>query len=201
MELYLLRHGKSLANERQLVCGSSDYPLSQEGSEQAQKVCETLKNIPFTHIYSSPLSRAVNTIAGLACTHKIRLEDELKELNTGDVSHITLSELWERDARFRQPWLSPDLRYPGGETFREMIARITGWYRNNETRWSDDDRVLIAGHEGTLRSIYLYLMSLDISLYPDFPISNCDYLYFKISSRNVMEYKHIKLAAIEGEVT
>ncbi|MFP1829787.1 histidine phosphatase family protein [Lonsdalea quercina] len=200
MELYLLRHGKSLANEQQLVCGSSDYPLSPEGREQAQRVCEMLKNIPFTRIYSSSLSRAVNTIAGLACGNRVKLEDELKELNTGDVSHITLSELWEHDARFRQPWLSPDLRYPGGETFREMIVRITGWYGKNASGWSDDERVLIAGHEGTLRSIYLYLMSLDISLYPDFPISNCDYLYFKISHRKVFEFKHVALAGLKGEV-
>lgn len=28
MEIYLLRHGMSLTNEQQLVCSSSDYPLS-----------------------------------------------------------------------------------------------------------------------------------------------------------------------------
>lgn|SRR5471030_1047930 len=200
MELYLLRHGTSLANERQLVCGSSDYPLSSKGVEQASRVCEELKHIPFSRIYSSPLSRAINTITGLGGDVVVSIEDQIKELNTGDVSHITLPELWASDERFRQPWLSADLRYPGGETFREMIARISQWYSNHMNGWSDDEKILIVGHEGTLRSIYLYLMSLDVANYPNFPIGNCDYLYFEISREKVLRYEHIKLKNVEGEV-
>lgn len=199
MEIYLLRHGTSLANEKQLVCGSSDYALSGKGIEQASRVCQELRKIPFTRIYSSPLSRAINTIAELKSPVIVNIEDQVKELNTGDVSHITLPELWSRDERYRQPWLSPDLRYPGGETFREMVTRISEWYNTRATYWSDSDKILIVGHEGTLRSIYLNLMHLELADYPDFPIGNCDCLYFEKSDNKVIRFEHIKLKGTEGE--
>ncbi|WP_081979790.1 histidine phosphatase family protein [Dickeya chrysanthemi] len=200
MELYLLRHGMSIANERNLVCGSSDYPLSIRGVEQASKVCKELENIAFSRVYSSPLSRAINTIAKLNNIKAPSIEEEIKELNTGDVSHITLNELWSTDERFRKPWLFPDLRYPGGETFQEMVTRISGWYHRKSSDWQDNERVLVVGHEGTLRSIYLYLMGLDISNYPDFPIGNCDYLFFKLNHASVLCYEQIKLEYLGGEV-
>ena len=36
MYLYLVRHGQSAGNERQLFFGSSDHPLTQLGREQAR---------------------------------------------------------------------------------------------------------------------------------------------------------------------
>ncbi|UJR63069.1 histidine phosphatase family protein [Dickeya zeae] len=200
MELYLLRHGMSIANEKKLVCGASDYPLSSRGIEQASKICKELGGVTFSRVYSSPLSRAVNTIANLRNIKTINIEEDIKELNTGDVSHITLSELWSTDERFRKPWLFPDLRYPGGETFREMVTRISGWYHRKSGDWLDNERVLIVGHEGTLRSIYLNLMGLNISNYPDFPIGNCDYLFFKLTNASILCHKHIKLDNLDGEV-
>jgi broad specificity phosphatase PhoE len=198
MELYLLRHGTSVANERQLVCGASDYPLSDKGIEQAKKVSKYLSDISFSHIYTSPLSRAINTIAGMKKGVIPRVEDRLKELNTGDVSDITLPELWAHDPRFRKPWLSPDMHYPNGESFREMITRIVTWFVEHVSVWTDNDRVLIVGHEGTLRSIYLYLMNLDIADYPDFPIGNCDHLYFKLNQGKALFHSHVKLIDHEG---
>lgn len=200
MELYLLRHGSSLANEEKLVCGSCDYALSRKGIEQASNVCKELRKIPFTRIYSSPLSRAVNTIAELNSHITVSIQEQIKELNTGDVSHITLPELWSSDERYRKPWLYPDMRYPGGETFREMITRITNWYIFHAECWSDDDKILIVGHEGTLRTIYLNIMGLELIDYPDFIIGNCDYLYFESIDSKLNRFEHIKLNEKEGEI-
>lgn len=197
LELYLLRHGASTANERRLVCGSEDFPLSQTGLEQANKVCRHLERIPFTRIYTSSLSRARNTIAQLAngaCP--ICVEQELVELNTGAVSHLTLDTLWGRDARYQRPWLHPDLRYPEGECFREMVSRITGWYDRESPEWERDETVLIVGHEGTLRSILLRLLERELSDYPDFPIGNCDLLHITLVPGNAMTYRHIPLTSL-----
>lgn len=198
MELYLLRHGASLANERMLVCGSSDYPLSERGLVQAAIARKKLESIPFDRIYSSSLSRAIDTIAGVNQRAHVLIEEQIKELNTGDVSHITLPELWASDERFRRPWRSPDLRYPGGETFREMVDRISSWFERHSRSWGNEERVLVVGHEGTLRVIYLRLMGLALDDYPDFPIGNCDHLYFELSGGRVLQFRHVALAEQEG---
>ncbi|WP_322015050.1 histidine phosphatase family protein [Paraburkholderia sp. J12] len=197
MELYLLRHGASTANERRLVCGAEDFPLSQTGLAQAARVCRHLEQIPFTRIFTSSLSRARNTVAPLVKeADRIRVEQELVELNTGSYSHLTLDVLWERDPRYQRPWLQPDLRYPGGECFSEMVSRITGWYDRESRNWEPDETVLIVGHEGTLRSILLRLLGGELSAYPDFPIGNCDLLHATIVPGHTVTYRHIPLTSL-----
>ena len=196
MEIYLLRHGVSTANERQLVCGASDYPLSEKGSQQAIDICVRLSEISFDRIYTSSLSRARSTIQYLNGSISKVVVDEIKELNTGTVSHLTLEDLWAFDIRYMRPWLTPNLRYPGGETFNEMVSRITQWYNKEVECWSDCEKILIVGHEGTLRSIYLKIFNLEMEKYPDFKIGNCDYLYFNILAGQLCDYKHIKFSDI-----
>lgn len=198
LEIYLLRHGASTANEKMLVCGASDYPLSYKGIAQARQVSEHLSTIPFNFIYASPLSRVQKTICELKEEIQIETFDELKELNTGTVSHITLPELWKRDHRYRQPWLYPSMRYPDGETFEEMTLRIINWYKGQKSRWTAGNKVLIAGHEGTLRSIYMHLFQLELKNYPNFPIGNCDYLKFEIENDVVSTYTHRRLENTQG---
>ncbi len=200
MDLYLLRHGRSIANEQKLVCGCLDYPLSEMGETQARKVCLHLNRIAFTRIYSSSLSRAIQTIAALEDIALASIEPSLVELNTGELSHMTLEELWARDDRYRKPWLYPDLEYPGGERFHEMVKRISAWYTTTSSQWSDDDVVLIVGHEGTLRSIYSVLLDLDLECYPDFAIGNCDYFHFEIKSGDVVRHKLVPLSSLSGEL-
>jgi broad specificity phosphatase PhoE len=196
MEIYLLRHGTSTANERQLVCGASDYPLSEKGNEQAIDICVHLNKIPFDRIYTSSLSRAKNTIKYLDSNRHPIIVDEIKELNTGVVSHMALNDLWLSDIRYMRPWLTPNLRYPGGETFNEMVTRITQWYDKEIEFWSDNEKILIVGHEGTLRSIYLKIFNLEVKSYPAFKIGNCDYLYFNVSAGQLSDYRHIKFFGI-----
>jgi broad specificity phosphatase PhoE len=197
MEIYLLRHGTSTANERQLVCGASDYPLSEKGNRQAIEICAHLDRIVFNRIYTSPLTRAKNTISSLNANVVPVLVEEIKELDTGDVSHITLDELWASDIRYKRPWLTPELRYPGGENFNEMIARITRWYEEQLKIWTFDEKILIVGHEGTLRSIYMKIMRFSINNYPEFAIDNCDYLHFKNVSGSSFEVDHVKFMDVK----
>lgn len=62
-DLYLLRHGQTLFNSKQLISGWSDSPLTATGIEQAKRAAAFLHNrhITFDHAYSSDLSRAVTT--------------------------------------------------------------------------------------------------------------------------------------------
>lgn len=201
MEIYVLRHGESTANIKNLVCGCSDFPLSDKGNMQSHKICNHLDNINFTYIYSSSLSRAINTINKLKNPSKIQIEPQIKELDTGSVSSLSLPELWEKDNRFRKPWLFPNLRYPGGETFNEMFTRISSWFDVTRKSWFENDIILIVGHEGTLRTIYSNMMNINILSYPDFPIRNCDYLHFKTTSNNKFIFEHVEFKNIPGDMS
>ena len=194
MNIYLLRHGSTLANEKRLVCGSVDFPLSETGLKQAELACRRLNGIAFTRIYTSSLSRAKSTIDKLSRTVPVQVESEIVELDTGDASHLTFEELWEIDERYRSPWLYPYLRYPNGECFEDMVTRITAWFERTSREWARGEVILIVGHEGTLRSIFVKLFNLSISQYPVFPIGNCDYLHIRVGLDRNIHYNHVALS-------
>ena len=48
MTIYLIRHGKTEANEKRLYCGSTDLPLSEAGREELRNLSYNIKNIMFS---------------------------------------------------------------------------------------------------------------------------------------------------------
>ena len=61
MKLYVTRHGQTLWNRQDLVCGISDIQLSPEGIRQAEELALILDKYSIDLIYSSPLQRAYRT--------------------------------------------------------------------------------------------------------------------------------------------
>jgi broad specificity phosphatase PhoE len=191
MNIYLLRHGISVSNEKRIVCGASDYPLSTRGLAQAVAVCAELDKQTFSRIYCSPLQRAQQTIAHLIQQLVVTSVPALVELDTGDVSHITVAELYAHSPRYQYQGLSPDLKYPGGECLNDMMARVTGWFDQEKKNWADDENILIAGHEGTVCALLHSLLDLDISNYPTFAIGNCDYVHIHVALDGQTRYRFV----------
>lgn len=61
MDLYLVRHGQSVPNATRRHSGWSMMPLTEKGFDDARRAGEIIKDIPFDRIYSSDLTRAVQT--------------------------------------------------------------------------------------------------------------------------------------------
>lgn len=61
MDLYLVRHGQSVPNFEKRHSGWSMMPLTEKGFDDARRAGEMLKGIPFDRVYSSDLTRAVQT--------------------------------------------------------------------------------------------------------------------------------------------
>ena len=59
--IYIIRHGKTELNKAKVLQGRSDFPLNEEGIRQAEEAAARLGDVTFAHVYSSPLSRAVQT--------------------------------------------------------------------------------------------------------------------------------------------
>jgi len=72
-KLILLRHGKSVWNEKNIFTGWVDIPLSAAGIHQALDAGERLKDVPIDLIFSSQLVRAKMT-ALLAMLHHSSLK-------------------------------------------------------------------------------------------------------------------------------
>jgi broad specificity phosphatase PhoE len=119
-ELVLARHGETEWSKSGRHTGRTDIPLTDEGRVQAELLGTSLAGIQFECVYTSPLSRAVDTcrLAGFEGAAKVR--DELLEWDYGEYEGRTTQEI-----RAERPgWLLWRDGNPGGETAADVGARV-----------------------------------------------------------------------------
>ena len=61
MKLFLVRHGETTANLNRIYAGQSDVKLTDLGRKQAESIRPILAPFTFDKVYSSDLSRAIDT--------------------------------------------------------------------------------------------------------------------------------------------
>ncbi|KAH9503685.1 hypothetical protein Btru_067153 [Bulinus truncatus] len=62
----LVRHGETLENREKILQGQTDTHLSDLGKKQAKLVGLRLRDVKFSHMFSSDLSRAAETARAIA---------------------------------------------------------------------------------------------------------------------------------------
>lgn len=122
----LVRHGVTPTTGRVLPGRAPGLHLSEEGRRQAAEVAEVLVGLKPAALYSSPLERARETAApteavtGLpASVDEGLLEGDVGAWTGAEIATVSRTKEWQAVQR------SPaTFRFPGGESFVEMQARI-----------------------------------------------------------------------------
>ncbi|KAK5175201.1 uncharacterized protein LTR77_000338 [Saxophila tyrrhenica] len=89
MKLYFIRHGETVDNVAGLYAGTKDSQLTNHGVEQTHRLGAHFArhNVRFTHIFSSPLSRAYRTAEAVRKAQR----------GNGGLEVVKVPELIERD--------------------------------------------------------------------------------------------------------
>lgn len=125
-------HSTSEDNEAGIMTGWLPGRLSPVGREQARELGARRRDDGLDAIYCSDLGRAVETARVAFPDRDVLLDWRLRECDYGKLNGTPKSER------------GPDDRFPGGETWREAVARVA--------RALDDlrgERVLVIGHMAT----------------------------------------------------
>ena len=104
MKIYLMRHGETKWNKRSKLQGQVDIPLAPKGIEQAEMTSEGMKDIPFDHIFSSPLKRAYKTAQVVRRDRPIEIvrDDRLKEMSFGTSEGKIIGKIMANPAMVQQ---------------------------------------------------------------------------------------------------
>ena len=81
--IYIIRHGKTELNQKNVLQGRSNHLLNNEGIEQAKEAKEKLKGISFDYVFSSPLSRAIQTAEIVTNGKEPVIDERLIEMDYG----------------------------------------------------------------------------------------------------------------------
>jgi phosphoserine phosphatase len=127
--IYLIRHGETDWNHEQRLQGITDVPLNQAGIVQGRHLAIRMRRVRATYIFTSPLRRARHTAAILhwACRCPMIVRDELREIDHGVWTGMTVSEIRQRFPLGLAYWrTSPEkLRVEKAEPLQQAYCRAS----------------------------------------------------------------------------
>ena len=169
--IYFARHGETVWNAENKICGMTDSPLTEKGRQQARELGQKVKEsgVQIDEILYSPLSRAADTakaVAEAACL-PARCEPRLREQCFGKY------EGTPRDgAEFRLSKTHFADRYDGGESMMQLAQRIYNLL--DELRQDKDKTYLLVAHNGIARVVESYFHDMTNEEYSAAGIKNCE---------------------------
>ena len=122
MTIYLIRHGKTAANERHLYCGSTDLPLSPAGRAELEEMRYDISGVRFL---TSGMQRANETLNVLFGDVPFEIDPRFREVDFGIFEMKSYDEL--KDTPEYQAWLAGDNDSnipPQGESGAQMRRRV-----------------------------------------------------------------------------
>lgn len=172
MRLFLVRHGETDWNKKGIFRGTADVPLSDTGRAQVASLGKAFFDNPIRKIYSSPLSRALDTAKAIARGHRqeriITIDEGLTDIDRGKWEGLTHQQAKEKYPELYEKWLltPQEVQFPGGNTLphiqnqaRAVIDRIQ--------RELDGDVVVIT-HHVVIRALLCSLLDINLSHFRSF---------------------------------
>lgn len=137
----LIRHGLTDWNYEYRAQGHTDIPLNEEGRRQAESLATRMMGEEWDYIYSSDLSRALETarIIAMSKNLEVNIDQRLREMNCGLIEGTTEQE---RVNKWGYGWSKLDL---GIESADAIISRAVNCLTEISARHADK-KVLIVSH-------------------------------------------------------
>ena len=168
--LLLVRHGATNATAEDRFSGSSGAELSDQGRWQAARLGERLAPQNIAAVYSSPLSRALDTARIVAghCGLEPVVHDGLREIGHGHWEDMKREEVEREFGAEYAAWEADPFTFApaGGESGVAVLARALPLVREIVTA-HPDRQVLVVSHKATLRLVLSSLLAFDPRGYRD----------------------------------
>lgn len=174
--VYFVRHGQTVWNVENKICGSTDIELTELGHHQAIETGKRIleEGIHADEILYSPLVRAAETARHISEVTGIpaRVEPRLIEQNFGKY------ESTPRDGReFRKAKEDFCCRYEGGESMLHLAQRIYNLLDELRAESREKTCILVA-HNGISRVVQSYFYEMTNAEYAAFGVKNCAMLRY-----------------------
>jgi alpha-ribazole phosphatase len=168
MTVYLIRHGRTEANEKWLYCGCADLPLSEAGEEELQTLRYDINNVRFI---TSGMKRTNETLKCLFGDVPYETDPRLREVDFGAFEMHSYEQL--KDTSAYQLWLAGDNQAnvpPNGESGLQMKTRVLQAF----SEISEDTCIIT--HGGVIAAIMEHLFPMEgKSRYDWQPKNGCGY--------------------------
>lgn len=156
-DLYLIRHGRTEANEKWLYCGSTDLDLSEKGAEELKQIKYILPEDSI--LITSGMKRTEQTLKILFGEVSHSIDQRFREVDFGVFEMRSYESLKEQSDY--QEWISGDNERnvpPNGESGEQMKNRVLDGLHDLQKAEKD---VALITHGGVIAAIMEYLFPLE----------------------------------------
>jgi probable phosphoglycerate mutase len=170
VKLLLWRHGQTAWNAERRFQGHSDVPLDATGHEQARRAARYIAALHPRGLYSSDLSRAVETAEYLARLTglPVQLDKDLRERGGGSWEGLTDAEIRAQYPAEYATWAPPD-----GEPVTAVAGRSAGSLQRIADSLDSGSLAVIVGHGAQINLGLSRLLGLPERVRVMGPLGNC----------------------------
>ena len=171
-KVYFVRHGQTVWNVENKICGATDIELTELGHQQARDTGKKIveEGIKADEILYSPLIRAAETARHISEITGIpaRMEPRLIEQNFGK---------WESTPRdgadFKKAKEFFACSHEGGESTLRLAQRIYNLLDDIKAE-SDSKTYILVAHNGIARVVQSYFTDMTNEEYAAYGVKNCE---------------------------
>ena len=172
--LYFTRHGQTVWNVENKICGATDIELTELGHRQAEELGEIIKNGGYhiDEILYSPLVRASETARHISEITGIpmRAEERLREQCFGKYEGTARDGAIFAEAKTH--FLD---HYEGGETMVHLCQRVYNLLDELKAESQENGKTyLLVAHNGISRIVQSYFNDMTNKEFAAFGIKNCE---------------------------
>ncbi|NLN87783.1 MAG: histidine phosphatase family protein [Syntrophomonadaceae bacterium] len=172
----LIRHGETDWNLARRFQGHVGPGLNAKGESQAVAVAALLAGEEVSSIFTSDLTKAVETGRHIGAVHgvSVKMEPLLREINFGVWEGLTFGEIQAQCPKVLEDWLQDPFarRVSGGETAGELGERVIWAWNKILQNAKSAQTVMIVDHAGPLQMLLCHLTGLDLSRQWEFRIGH-----------------------------
>lgn len=178
--LYFTRHGQTIWNVENKICGATDIALTDLGHQQAMDLGAKLKNdiengtLHIDEILYSPLIRAKDTALHISEITGIPAREEARLIEQNFGRYESTPRNGEEFGEMKKHFIN---HYGTGETMLHLAQRIYNLIDDLKAE-SDKKTYLLVAHNGISRVIRSYFYDMTNEEYAAYGIKNCEVLEF-----------------------
>ncbi len=173
MKWIWIRHGETDMNAQGRYLGHRDARLNDKGRIQACQLAQQLKKMKINRIYSSDLTRCMETADMIAASpvQQPTPVQALRELDFGEWDGLSYEEIMSADPHHAQRWYQNpfEVAPPRGETLAMLSKRVDDWLKHLQRSLHEHETAAIVSHGGVVRWFQSQWVCQDPSRYWDVP--------------------------------
>lgn len=149
---YFIRHGESLANAQNRLCGHADWDLTDRGREQAKRTAQLFADVPVDVVLSSDLLRAFHTAQAVAERKGLPVQTDpgFREIYVGHWEGQLETDVIANEPELLAAWRKELRHVPDGESVKELYARVKAAL-DRAAKQYEGKQIVVATHATPIR--------------------------------------------------